>query len=189
MRAAQTQSLLAAVRRLPSNERSEVLAQLRSDTVPEIESGVAVAWLPMSIHMELSDALRATVGPTRNVEIWRRTMTASFDRPFLRGFVRMTTSLLGLSPLSLFRRAESIYGHVTRDVGSIHFESTGKSEGVVELRGYPARELSFPCYVEGLQGCLLACFDVCRTDGRVTVHDQDDRAGEATYHLIWDEVR
>jgi len=188
MRAAQAQSLLAAVRRLPARERVAVLEQLDPRTLPAIESCLAVAWVPMFVHMDLSDALRDVVGPVRNVEVWRSTMTASFNRPFLRGFVHMTTSLLGLSPSSLFRRGESIYGHVTRDIGSIRFVSAGSNEGLIEMEGFPASEFTFPCYVEGLHGCLLACFDVCRSDGRIIVTGQDARAGSATYHAIWDRA-
>ncbi len=187
MRAAQSQSLLAAVRRLPEKDLRAVLARAATDTVPTIEETFALAWLPMRIHMDLSDAVRDTIGPDRSLELWRTTMTTSFQRPLLKNFLRMTTNLLGVTPMSLFKRGESIYEHITRDIGKIRFDPTGPNSGVVELTEFPADQFRFICYVEGLQGCLTACFDVCRATGTVRVTRHDDRRGEVTYALEWSE--
>ena len=99
MRAAQSQSLLAAVRRLPEKDLRAVLAGTAKETVPTIEETFALAWLPMRIHMDLSDAVRDTIGPDRSLELWRTTMTTSFQRPLLKNFLRMTTNLLGVTPV------------------------------------------------------------------------------------------
>jgi hypothetical protein len=187
MRAAQAQSLLAAIRRLPKRDVDAVFARTAEGTLSTIEGTLALGWVPMAVHMDLSDALRDTLGPERSLELWRTTMTTSFERPLLRGFVRMTTNLLGVTPMSLFRRGESIYEHVTRDVGKMRFEPTGPTSGVAELQGFPASRFNFACYVEGTQGCLLACFDICRAIGTATVTRLDDVRGEAVFALEWTE--
>lgn len=183
IRAAQTRSLLATVRRQPEPVRARILALVSPADIERAEGMLGLGWAPMSLHMRLSDAIREVVGPQRNVEVWRETMVGVFESPFLRGFVDLTTNLFGISPHALLRRGEPVYQHITRDLGELVVEPDGGRATVVTLRGFPARAFQFICYVEGLEGCLLACFDVLRVPGKATVERVDDAAGLVRYRL------
>ncbi len=184
MRAAQTQSLLAAIGRLSPRERDEVLGRIGAASLQQAESALALGWLPMSLHMRISDHLRDVVGAERNVNVWRDTMLRSFERPFLKSFVSMTVSIFGLTPGGLFRRADRVYEHITRGLGVLRFEPTGPRSGNVELTGFPASRYRFVCYVEGLEGCLGATIAVCGARDQVTVTHVDD-VGDASYRVSW----
>jgi hypothetical protein len=187
IRAAQTQSLLHTVRRLPPPVQRDILGRIGPRAVEEIESNLPVVWVPMELHMDLSDAIRDVVGPERNVELWRETMAEAFQRPLLRGFVAMATSLFGVTPFSLLRKGANIYEHITRDVGHLQFELTGPTEGLVYLHEFPAKRFRFVCYIEGLQGCLLAGLDIAGRHGVVSVASHDDLRGDVKYRLRWEE--
>lgn len=182
VRAAQSQSLLQTVRRLP--ERDSILAKVHPNHLESIDSATALAWIPMGEHMQLAVAMREVMGPARGVELWRATMLQAFARPFLRSFVTMTTSLLGITPSSLLRRADAMYGHVVRDAGSISYESNAPRAGVVSMRDYPAR-FGFDCWIEGVQGCLLATIELGRERGTVDVVEADEPRGFARYEVRW----
>lgn len=185
MRAAQSQSLLATVKRLPASERDAILRRTGVHTIEAIAGTLAVSWVSMTHHMRLSCAIRDELGSERNVELWQKTMVQSFDRPFLRGFISMTTSLLGVSPTSILKRGGSMYEHITRDVGAMRWEPSGEREGDATLSGFPADRYDFSCYVEGLHGCLQATLNICNARGTVAVSRRDDARGDVRYRLVW----
>lgn len=181
IRAAQSKALLAAVRDQPAGVRDDILARFPREDVEWLDGSLGLGWAAMELHMRLSDAIREVVGPDRNVEIWRATMGAVFAGPVLRGFVDLTTGLFGLSPIALLRRAETVYEHITRQLGRLTVEGKEPDRCTVTLSGFPSRSYQFVCYVEGLRGCLLSCFDVCRASGDVTVDHVDDARGHVRY--------
>ncbi len=185
MRAGHTQSLLASVRRLPQSERASILEATGSG-VADIDGAIALSWLPMTLHMKLSDALRDVVGAERNQRIWRSTMDASYERPLLRGFVTAAVDLFGATPLALFRQAKRIYGQLTRGLGDLTFEPSAVGSGMVQLRAFPAKEFRFVCYIEGLAGCLESTIAIARAVGEVTVVDVDESRGDVSYRVKWE---
>lgn len=186
MRAAQTQSLLAAVERLPSADRTKILSAVGPDGIARASAALPLAWLPMSLHMHISDCVRDVVGPERNVEIWRATMTHAFDRPLLRSFVEMTTRIFGVTPAALFKRGDKVYELITKRVGTFSCSSAGPGSARLTLVGFPAHRYRFICYVEGLAGCLAAVLDLCKCPGSVTVVDHD-ATGRVVYEAVWTE--
>jgi hypothetical protein len=186
MRAAQTQALLHATARLAPEERRAVFARIGEEAVAQIESSIGLAWLPMALHMDLSDAVRAAVGPRRNVDVWRETMLATWSRPLLRGFVETVTKVFGLGPGGIVRQAPRIYGHLTKGCGEISFEAAAGGDGArVVLTGFPADRFDFDCYVEGTQGCIESTFPLTRTRGEVSVVSKTPERGEVHYELRW----
>ena len=186
MRAAQTQSLLAAVERLPAGERAKIRALIGEAAVERAREALPVSFLPMSLHMHVSDCIRDVVGPARNVEVWRETMLLAFDRPLLRSFVDMTTRIFGISPAGLFKRSQKVNELITRNAGSLTFALTGPHEGTLTLVGFPAHQFRFACYVEGVAGCLEATIALCRCTGTVKVVEQG-ADGRVTYAIEWRE--
>lgn len=185
IRAAQTQLLLRSVERLPSADQRAIREIVGPAALARVDDALPVAWHPMSLHMLLSDAVRDVIGPERNVRIWSETMTTTFQRPLLRGFVSMSTSLFGVSPLSILRQADRIYLQITRDLGDVRFDSHGREAGEITLRGFPAHRYRFICYVEGLMGCIDACFPLADSEGQITVIDVDDARGDVRYGVTW----
>lgn len=182
IRATQCKALLATVRGQPGAIRDEVLGRLAPDDLEWIDGSLGLGWASMALHMRLSDAIRDVVGPERNVELWRTTMGAVFASPVLRGFVDLTTGLFGLSPIALLRRSETVYDHITRQLGKLTFEDRGPDACAITLKGFPSGTYRFICYVEGLTGCLAACFDVCKVSGGgVVVEHVDDARGDVRY--------
>jgi hypothetical protein len=186
MRAAQTQSLLAAVERLPAADRTKIRALIGEAAIDRVLDALSVTFLPMSLHMHVSDCIRDVVGPGRNVDVWRETMLFAFDRPLLRSFVEMTTRIFGVSPSGLFKRAQKVNELITRNAGSLSFEPTGPHSGTMTLTGFPAHQFRFICYVEGLAGCLEATLALCRCTGSVKVLEQA-ADGRVSYAIEWRE--
>ncbi|MEO7112598.1 MAG: hypothetical protein ABI183_19285 [Polyangiaceae bacterium] len=189
MRATHTKSLLRSVRKLLANEQTQILETFGRDRVEKVDGAIAVGWLPMTVHMGLSDAIRAVIGSTRNIQIWRETMTETYDRVLLRGFIDATVGLFGLTPASLFRQGPYIHRQLTRGLGELSVEEQADKEGgIVSLFGFPAQEFDLDCYAEGLQGCLESSITRGRGKGTITLTDKDDKRGNLRFHAVWRSV-
>lgn len=184
MRAAQSQAVLAALERFPPSERREILARFGARGVEEVRSALPLSWLPMEVHMHLSDSLRDVSGSDAAVRAFREAMTMTFDRPLLRSFVSLTTGIFGVSPQGLLKRGDRVYEQVTRNAGALSHVALGERECEVHLVGFPAKLFTFDCYVDGLRGCLLASLDLCKAKGSVEVLARDAR-GDVSYVLRW----
>ncbi len=185
IRAVHTHNLLRAVRGLAHGERDRILARLGENDCDEIDSTSALLWLPMSLHMRLSDAVRDVLGPERNVLLWRTAMTKTYERPMLRGFATTAVEIFGMTPAALFRRSAAVYSHLTRDLGTLVYEPAGESSGTVRLTGFPADAYRFICYVEGLAGCLESTLTLGRATGEVVVRELDEARGDVSYSVSW----
>jgi hypothetical protein len=185
MRAAMSQSLLAAAKRLPPRDRDRIIERAGQPALDAITSPLPVAWVSGVHHMNLASSIHGVLGPKRTIELWRGAMSDTFQRPFLRGFVRVTTGLLGVRPSSLLKHAGSVYEHVTRNLGLLRYEPTAESEGIVELVEFPVQRFDFGSYVDGMIGCIEATLTLCNARGDVLVIAQDDRRGEVRWRVTW----
>jgi hypothetical protein len=187
IRGAMSRSLLAAVDRLDARERAEIRARVDAAILERIEGTFVGAWVTMRDHMALSDAVRDVVGPARNVEVWQSTMTSVFELPLMQGFVRMTRSLFGLTPMGLLKQAERIYTHLVRSAGVLRFDEVGEDgrSATFTLRRWPSHRFRFICYVEGLTGSFLGGVSITGERGHADVLEVNDETGTARYRVRW----
>ena len=184
MRAARTQALLRVVLDMRPSDRQRVLDTFGSRRLEEVRSALPIAWLPMRLHMVLSEGLRDVVGPVGALKAYREAMKATFDRPLLRNFVNLTAGIFGLTPKGLLGRSKEVYQLVTRGAGTLKHASLGVLESEVSLEQFPAASFSLDCYAEGLQGSLLAAVDLCKLAGQVEITRRDP-GGNVTFRVTW----
>lgn len=176
--------LLRAVEQLPPSSRAAITASLTREERQLIEATVSVGWMPMLVHMKLSDAAFASLGEAGLRGLFERTMLSTWEQPLLRSFVQTSTGLFGLTPASLARHAGSVYQHLTRRLGDLE-ALVREREVQVKLRGFPAQAFQFPCYVAGLQGCLQSLLPLTSRVGTVEVTHRDLQRGDVGYLLRW----
>ena len=186
MRATHTKALLRSVRKLPPSDHHEILRTVGDEVVEKVDAAIGVGWISMTIHMLLSDTIRAKIGSERNIALWRETMTETYDRVLLRGFIDASVDLFGLTPASLFRQGPYIHRQLTRGLGVLTVELYSDAEsGIVDLAGFPAKEFDLACYAEGLQGCLESSITRGRGRGSVTLTHMDEKRGDLRFHAVW----
>jgi hypothetical protein len=59
------------------------------------------------------------------------------------------------------------------------------NEATVDLSGFPAGDHHFPCFVEGLNGCLQGLVAGLDVVPEVEVVSVDLDSGDARYHIAW----
>lgn len=184
MRSAFGDGLLRQVEGLEASARAAILQRIPEETLAHYRRVIPVGWTSMELHMQVSDAIRAVLGSERNVEVWHATMAALTGRPLLAGFLRHVGARLGVSPGTLYRQTARLWKHLCRDVGDLTAE-VGESQTSVELSAFPAREHSFPCFVEGLHGCLSGLVTALEVPVEIRVVSVEPDAGHALYDVTW----
>jgi hypothetical protein len=168
------------------SEQREILLTVGDEVIEKIDAAIAVGWMSMTVHMKVADAIRAKIGSERNIELWRETMTETYDRVLLRGFIDASVDLFGLTPASLFRQGPYIHRQLTRGLGVLTVEMNADGEsGTIDLVGFPAKEFDLDCYAEGLQGCLESSITRGRGRGSITLTEIDKKRGDLRFHAVW----
>ncbi|MBL4689493.1 MAG: hypothetical protein JKY37_33200 [Nannocystaceae bacterium] len=184
MRSAFGDGLLRQVEALGASERAAILDLVSDETLAHYRRGIPVGWTSMERHMEVADAIRVVVGSQRNVEVWHGAMATLTGRPLLSGFLRHVGMRLGMTPGTLYRQTARLWGHLCREVGDLRAEVEA-SRTAVELSEFPAGDHHFPCFVEGLHGCLLGLVTALDVSVQVRVVAVDLDAGVASYDVTW----
>jgi hypothetical protein len=183
LRAVLSQAVLDLVDR--SEAATEILRRVDPTVVEEVRDVLPVAWLPMQLHMDISNAAWDVAGAEFVRKAHRVGMSETYRRPLLKNFLSMTTSLFGFTPIALFKRGDGIFRLVTRGLGSVTTSVGEPRSPELHLRGFPCRDFDFARFIEGLGGSIESVLDFCSVGGEVRVIGQNLAAGEASFKLTW----
>jgi len=164
-----------------------VRARLAPATREALERSSRLAWLPIEVDVELTDAIYAELGATRAREMFRRNLSAALDTPILRSLAQGALRIFGASPARLFGWAPKAYAQLYRDSGEMRFESEGPGAARLELSGLPFAIARSRDYLDGMASAFAAGFDLMGIKGEVTVERIDPAGLRATYRLVWEE--
>jgi len=164
-----------------------VRARLAPATREALERSSRLAWLPIEVDVELTDAIYAELGATRAREMFRRNLSAALDTPILRSLAQGALRIFGASPARLFGWAPKAYAQLYRDSGEMRFESEGPGAARLELSGLPSAIARSRDYLDGMASAFAAGFDLMGIKGEVTVERIDPAGLRATYRLVWEE--
>jgi hypothetical protein len=164
-----------------------VRARLAPATRDALERSSRLAWLPIDVDVELTDAIYAELGAARAREMFRRNLSAALDTPILRSLAQGALRLFGASPERLFAWAPKAYAQLYRDAGEMRFERDGPGAARLELSRLPPAVASSRDYLDGMASAFAAGFDLMGIKGEVTVERVDPAGLRAAYRLVWEE--
>lgn len=184
MRSAFGPALLGSVERLDPVERGAILSRVGATVREHYATAMAIGWTDMAVHMKLSDAIRAVIGPDRNEELWREAMAHMTDRPLLSGFLRHVGARFGVDPGSIYTQTARLWQHLCRGIGELEATVDGRSARA-ELKGFPVDDHQFICFVEGTHGCLRGIVSPLNVEPEVTRIEVNLERGNVSYDIRW----
>jgi len=182
------QSTLDAVARRDAALAARVRDRLRPETRSAIESASAIAFVPIELDVELTEALFEVAGEGRACGILRENLSSSFEAPILRSFVSAALRMLGRSPERLLRWAPKVWAQLYRDAGEMRFEGAAGGTARLELARLPDCVATSRPYMVGLAAAIEASFDLMEVAGEVHLAEHDPAAGRACIALAWKSV-
>jgi len=160
---------------------AEHAARVRAEAagiVSAIQAAVSVAWLPIELDVELTDAVERVAGRARMREWSRNAIVRSTEGPLLRPMLSALTRM-GMTPHSAFKRVPYGWSLIYRGCGDLSYEAVGPKEVLIIQRDAPRAILDSPSYVHG----IAAAFEgIAQIAGGRAPHAEPERAGTAIHY-------
>lgn len=164
-----------------------VRARLAAETRDRLAHSSRLAWLPVEIDVELTEAIYDELGAGRAHELFRRNLSAALDSPILRALAHGALRIFGASPERVFGWAPKAYTQILRDAGSMSFEPGEAGVARIELSDLPAVVARSARYLDGVAGSIAAGFDLMGIKGEVRIERIDPERRRAAFLLEWDD--
>ena len=183
MRASYIQDNLAAVTAFGPDIERRLRAAI-PDAIAEITSAARVDWLPISVDVALTHAVRELTG-TSGLRDWsRRAFLGAVQGPMLRPIVRAVVSLFGLTPATVLRRAPMGWQQIYQDCGLLIVVPVTPNHVQLRVEGARGPFLDDQDYVEGTCGTFEGAVDLGGARGTVEAH-MDPAAHRVEFDVRW----
>ncbi len=179
------QHSLAVIERIAGAATPRVFARIGPERLAQIRAAARLDWLPVELDVALAEAVAAELGPAADRERARRSITSSIESPFLRPFLVGVQTIFGLEPAALIRQAPRVWSAVYRDAGRLDYEIGEGAERILIYSEIPASVVASAVYLDALAGASESLFDLCRSEGRVTVAAVDPQRRRAELRFSW----
>lgn len=167
--------------------RGRFLALLSPALRQRILSASRLAWLPVAVHVELSDSLDRAYGPLRAHAYYRRAFAKSLSGPFLGPLVRTATHILGVTPAAFVRWAGRAYEAGFKNCGRIVGEVVGPCRARLVYQDLPSVCSASDAWMTAPQGSAYGAYDVVGVDGIVRLDHSRRAEGWMSLDLEWTE--
>ncbi len=148
---------LAAVRRLPPSKQGSVLSGL--DTLVErIEAASNLEWLPVSVNLELTDAVFRALGDEPAEAFYQNWLKRQMSAPAFAGLVRTALSLFRFDTTAVAKWIPKAFDLMYRDYGDFVIEPQGPAHLFVVLNSMPAELASHKHWQRSVSSGLHALF-------------------------------
>jgi hypothetical protein len=164
-----------------------VRARLAPETVALLERSSRLAWFPIEIDVELTDAIYLELGAGRAHELFRRNLSVALESPILRSLAQGALRLFGALPERLFAWAPKAYAQIYRDSGEMRFQVEEAGVARLELSELPPAIATSRNYLDGVAGSIAAGFDLMGVKGGVTIERFDPLRRRACFRLEWED--
>lgn len=185
VKASHVQAILKFVDAQPEPLPQKVRSNMSADTLAAVENSVRIKWLPGSVDVELTEAIRASLSHEQFRNFWMRYGLSTLGSPLLKQALEAALRLFGLSISRLITWTPRAYHAYYRNCGVLKVgEHSEHHCYLVHVDIPPVMAKSRP-FIEGCAWCFAAIFPLTRTVGKVTVSDHDPDRGSATYLYEW----
>lgn len=163
-------------------ERERIVARLPPGiALEDFTEGFNFGWVPLSTHDAICRAVEEELGEDRHVAVWRGVFAESMKQPFLQGFLAMLKRFSNASVVTLARRCNSVYAHLTRSSGVMRWEEDNRKSGRLCIDGFPI-EVSAGRWARSNLGCMQAGVEATGHSADVVrIEHVDEQTGELVF--------
>lgn len=175
---------VAAVRRLPPSKQDVVLTGL--DTLVErIEAASNLEWLPVSVNLELTDAVFRGLGDEQADSFYQNWLKRQMSAPAFAGLVRTALSLFRFDTTAIAKWIPKAFDLMYRDYGDFAIEPQGPTHVHVQLGSMPAELAVHKNWQRSVSSGLHALFFLTGVKGSTELTGADARDRTMKVDLRW----
>jgi hypothetical protein len=182
VRASHLKEDLEALSILGPEVEAGVRARLTPALLAQLTESTKTNWLPISINIEMAEAVHALAG-AQGARAWgRETFLVSLES-FFKPLLQAITALFDPSPAAISRFAPRAWKATYRDCGELVVENLAPDQLRVSLSGFPE-----PMLRAGFRAALAGTFEstyvFCNFDGTVEL-EPDVPGKDPSYLVAW----
>ncbi|MDQ3033619.1 MAG: hypothetical protein M3Y87_14465 [Myxococcota bacterium] len=165
-------------------EHEQAVRSAVADVVRQIEESSRVAWLPLELDLELTDAVDRHVGRERMKRWGREAIARSAQGPLLRPLM-LGLQAMGLTPHTALKRAPYAWTLIYRGCGDLEYQHAGEREIVLVHDRVPTAMLRSTSYLHGIAGAFDGAIEIGGGLDIESEVEHDVQAKRAIYRHGW----
>jgi hypothetical protein len=175
---------LAAVRRLPPSKQDAVLEGLDA-LVDRIEQAGNLEWLPVSVNLELTEAIFQKLGDEQADVFYQHWLKRQMSAPAFAGLVRTALSLFRFDTAAIAKWIPKAFDLMYRDYGAFVIDSVSPLQVNVQLSDMPRELVSHPNWCRSVCSGMYALFFLTGVKGTVELTKVDSALRTIKLVLCW----
>jgi hypothetical protein len=178
---------LAAVRRLPPSKHDAVLTG-QDELIERIESAGNLAWLPIAVNLQLTDAIFDTLGEEQADAFYQNWLKRQMSAPAFAGLVRTALALFRFDTAGVAKFIPNAFDLMYRDYGTFVIEQTGPEQVDVELQAMPAELVDHEHWLRSVCSGLHALYFLTGVRGTSQLISIDPSKRSVRFLLRWSRL-
>jgi hypothetical protein len=178
---------LAAVRRLPPSKQDIVLSG-HTELIERIESAGNLAWLPIALNLELTDAVFRALGREQAEAFYQTWLKRQMGAPAFSGLVRTALALFRFDTAGVAKFIPNAFDLMYRDYGTFVIEHTGPEQVNVELQSMPAELVAHENWPRSVCSGLHALYFLTGVRGTSELSSVDPSTRSVRFLLRWSRL-
>lgn len=154
------------------------------DVVRQVDDASRVAWLPLDLDIQLTEAVEREVGRERMKRWGRDAIARSAESPLLRP-VMVGLRAMGLTPHTALKRAPYAWTLIYRGCGDLEYQHVGDTEAALVHEWVPTPMLRTPSYLHGIAGAFDGAIEIGGGRDIESDVEHDVQAKRAVYRHRW----
>lgn len=175
---------LAAVRRLPPSKQEAVLEGLEP-LVDTIEQASNLAWLPVSVNLELTEAIFRALGEEAADVFYQNWLKRQMSAPAFAGLVRTALALFRFDTAAIAKWIPKAFDLMYRDYGTFTVEVVSPLQLRVELLDVPRELLTHGPWQRSVCSGMYALFFLTGVKGTVELAEVSLPKRTLAFSLAW----
>lgn len=178
---------LSRIEREDEPWRTRFFDALPATTRAAIEDAPRLGWVPVDLHVELSEVVLAAFGPKRAHDYYRRAFADALRGPIFDALVKTGVRILGVTPAAMLRWAHKGWEASFRNCGVVEGRTIAPGRGEMLYSGLPAVCTASDAWLDSAQGSAYGALDVLGVAGIVRIDKARRAEGAMRLEFDWPE--
>lgn len=141
-------------------------------------------WISLRNGREFSAAALAVLGDEGFARFFRWMLPAQLDRPMIRGIIKASVAVFGLTPHTFMRAAASFWRLAFLEMGTARLEDSTPRTLTFVLEDLPDDAFVEDAFLRSIAASFAGFFDLCKVDGTSDLK-VDRTARSARFAMRW----
>jgi hypothetical protein len=185
VRARHMKSLVRAVDLLEPELALQVRDCFGVESLRAVRDATPLAWLPLSMNVELTEAVTLIIGAERAAPFFRGMVLREYKTSLFKTFIDGVTRAMRVTPAVFVKLAPRGWDLVYQDCGVLKPLELGASRARLSIGELPALCTRDAVWLESVKNSFYTAFDLSHVEGDVVFEEMNLERRRAVFEFRW----